>query len=167
MPVRASVYPAGSGTVTGTGDITLDGSTRLTYDNPEHPWDNAVVQVKSIKLGLINFGMFSDFTVYGTDKFDYDLTSWIFTQQWEPFPDGTNVQVCIYPHNLYTIEGPKIVANGATVNLRIVGVDLTEKQVRWWRVDPSQPSELVGTGETCSFVKTRDVEIIEVGVDDL
>lgn len=111
--------------------------------------------------------MYGDFTVYGKDSLDYDLSSFVFTHQWDPLPDGTNVQVCIYPANQFTVEGPKIAAIGETVSLRIVGVDLSTHNVYWSKVDPSQPSTLIGTGETCTFTKTLEVEIIEVIVEPI
>ena len=167
VPVRASVYPAGSGTVTGTGDITLDGSTYLVYeDDPESP-GNAIVEVISRKFGRIIYGEFAEFRVQGTDTFDYDLTSFVFTKEFEPLPDGTNVQVFIYPINKYIIEGPKIAANGDTINLQVVGVDFSTHRVTWRRNNGYNYYETIGSGETCTFVKSHDVEIIFCGVDPL
>lgn len=101
------------------------------------------------------------------DSLDYDLSSFVFTKEYEPLPDGTNVQVYIYPVNQYTIEGPKIAANGDTINLRIVGVDLTQNTVKWYRNEGNNSWILAGTGETLSFVKTLDVEILYAGVDPI
>lgn len=167
VPVRASVYPAGSGTVSGTGNIPLTGSTQLVYHALPYPWENAIVEVTSRTLGRIIYGEFASFEVNGVDSLDYDLSSFVFTKEYQPLPDGTNVQVFIYPANKYTIEGPKIVANGETVNLRIVGVDLTRNTVKWFRNEGNNSWILAGTGERLSFVKTLEVEIIECGVDPI
>lgn len=150
IPVRASVYPAESGTVSGTGNYAPDDIVTLVW----HP--NAGYSQTTI-TGIFQIGQstiwngFLDEPVSASASYLRTIPMPIlFVPYGEPLENGDTIIIFDEVFSCGRIVGNRQVAVGETFSLQFIITDGEEHTIQWWVAMPSGGDYMIYEGLTLS-----------------
>ena len=165
IPVRASVYPAESGTVSGTGNYAPDDKVTLVW----HP--NAGYS----QYTLIGYTPIGEHTIwfYITDEPLIARASILrsipmpiqYVPYNQPLENGDTIIIFVEEYDCGRIEGNRQVAIGETFSLQFIITDGEEHRVQWWEVPLSGPSYMMYEGLTLSTVMNKTTLYLYLLID--
>ena len=165
IPVRASVYPAESGTVSGTGNYAPDDIVTLVW----HP--NAGYS----QITLIGFTPIGGHSLwfYLLDEPLSAPASYLRTIPMpiqyvpynQPLENGDTIIILGEDYTIGRIEGNRQVAIGETFSLQFIITDGEEHRIQWWEVLSSGSSFMMYEGLTLSTVMNKTTLYLYLVID--
>ena len=165
IPVRASVYPAESGTISGTGDYDPDDTVTLVWHPASGYSQETIIGIARIGESIVWNGFQDEpVTAQASELRNFEMPI-RFVPYGEPLENGDSIIIFNEHYECGRIVGNRQVAIGETFSLQFLITDGEEHTIQWWVALPSGNDYMIYEGLSLSTAMNRRTLYMYLKID--